>query len=164
MHANRFSGEVNYDYVSISLPYKVKNTLGISVIRLGIDRIPDTRNALLDVLVGESGFGLTTCIFAIVNSLIWIVLGFGLGYAATQELGFGIIFAFIFLFLGFLPYNVVTMPMKVAFRTFLYSFAKDTVEGYKKPSRLPAELQTEFKTLAARDVKRRGMRDPSEYF
>jgi len=48
MHANRFSGEVNYDYLSVSLPWNDKNAIGISVIRLGIDRIPDTRNALLD--------------------------------------------------------------------------------------------------------------------
>ncbi|MHA2203200.1 MAG: hypothetical protein ACW991_05875 [Candidatus Hodarchaeales archaeon] len=128
------------------------------------DSAKTTWNSLLDVLVGESGFGLTTFIFAIINSLLWIVIGFGLGFAVSQDIGFGIIFAFIFLILGTLPYNVVTMPMKVAFRSFLYSYAKDTIEGYKKPSRLPTELRTEFKTLAARDRKKRGMRDPTQYF
>jgi len=48
MHANRFYGEVNYDYLSISLPGKNNTALGLSIIRLGIDGIPDTRNALLD--------------------------------------------------------------------------------------------------------------------
>ena len=128
------------------------------------DSAKTTWNSLLDVLVGESGFGLTTFIFAIINSLLWIVVGFGLGFAVSQDLGFGLIFAFIFLILGSLPYNVVTMPMKVAFRSFLYSYAKDTIEGYKKPSRLPTELRTEFSTLASRPRKRRGMRDPSQYF
>ena len=128
------------------------------------DSAKTTWNSLLDVLVGETGFGLTTFIFAVVNSFIWIGVGFSVGFAVTQEMLFGILFAAIFLFLGFLPYSVVTMPMKVAFRTFIYSYAKDTIEGYKKPSRLPAELRSEFKTLARRDVKRRGMRDPSEYF
>ena len=128
------------------------------------DSAKTTWNSLLDVLVGESGFGLTTFIFAIINSLLWIVVGFGLGFAVSQDLGFGIIFAFIFLILGSLPYNVVTMPMKVAFRSFLYSYAKDTIEGYKKPSRLPTELRTEFNTLASKQRKRRGMRDPTQYF
>ncbi|MFX1505066.1 MAG: hypothetical protein ACFFDC_03025 [Promethearchaeota archaeon] len=128
------------------------------------DSAKTTWNSLLDVLVGESGFGLTTFIFAIINSLLWIVVGFGLGFAVSQDLGFGIIFAFIFLILGSLPYNVVTMPMKVAFRSFLYSYAKDTIEGYKKPSRLPKELRTEFSTLASKQPKRRGMRDPNQYF
>ncbi|MFX1515044.1 MAG: hypothetical protein ACFFC6_01965 [Promethearchaeota archaeon] len=128
------------------------------------DSAKTTWNSLLDVLVGESGFGLTTFIFAIINSVLWIVVGFGLGFAVSQDIGFGIIFAFIFLILGSLPYNVVTMPMKVAFRSFLYSYAKDTIEGYKKPSRLPTELRTEFSTLASRQRKRRGMRDPNQYF
>ncbi|MFX0125943.1 MAG: hypothetical protein ACFFAE_20145, partial [Candidatus Hodarchaeota archaeon] len=128
------------------------------------DSAKTTWNSLLDVLVGESGFGLTTFIFAIINSLLWIVVGFGMGYAVTQDFVFGVIFAFIFLILGSLPYNVVTMPMKVAFRSFLYSYAKDTIEGYTKPSRLPTELRTEFKTLAAHDRRKRGMRDPNQYF
>jgi hypothetical protein len=128
------------------------------------DSAKTTWGALVDVLIGESGFGLTTFIFAIINSLIWLGAGFGLGVAVTQELMFGVVFAIIFVFLGTLPYNVVTMPMKVAFRTFIYSYAKDTLEGHKKPSKLPAELRDEFKTLSQRDVKRRGMRDPSKYF
>ncbi|MCK5345486.1 MAG: hypothetical protein KAR20_18885, partial [Candidatus Heimdallarchaeota archaeon] len=128
------------------------------------DSAKTTWGALVDVLVGETGFGLTTFIFAVVNSLIWVGIGFSLGFAVTQELTYGIVFAVIFVFLGTLPYNVVTMPMKVAFRTFIYSYAKDSVEGFKKPSRLPAELRNEFKTLSRKDVKKRGMRDPSEYF
>jgi hypothetical protein len=140
----------------------VQNKKGLS------DSIKDsaktTWGALVDVLVGESGFGLTTFIFAIVNSLLWLGAGFALGIAVTQEFMFGVVLAIIFVFLGSLPYNVVTMPMKVAFRTFIYSYAKDSIEGFKKPSRLPAELRDEFKVLARKDVKRRGMRDPAEYF
>jgi hypothetical protein len=127
------------------------------------DSAKTTWNALLDVLVGESGFGLTTFIFAIINSLLWIIVGFGFGLAVGQELGFGIFFAIVFLVLGTLPYNVVTMPMKVAFRSFIYSYAKDSIEGFKKPSRLPAELRGDFKNLAQRPRKR-GMTDPAKYF
>ncbi|MHA2094702.1 MAG: hypothetical protein ACW98F_08735 [Candidatus Hodarchaeales archaeon] len=128
------------------------------------DSAKTTWGALVDVLVGETGFGLTTFIFAMVNAVLWLGVGFSLGFAVTQELAYGLVFAIIFVFLGFLPYNVVTMPMKVAFRTFIYSYAKDSVEGFKKPSKLPAELRDEFRTLARKDVKRRGMRDPAEYF
>jgi len=48
MHSSRFAGEVAFDYMSASIPYKQHSSLGISLIRLGIDQIPDTRNALLD--------------------------------------------------------------------------------------------------------------------
>ncbi|MHA2389764.1 MAG: hypothetical protein ACXACW_13685, partial [Candidatus Hodarchaeales archaeon] len=140
----------------------VQNKKGLS------DSIKDsaktTWGALVDVLVGETGFGLTTFIFAIVNALLWLGVGFSLGVAATGDIIYGLVFAVIFVFLGSLPYNVVTMPMKVAFRTFIYSYAKDSIEGFKKPSKLPAELRNEFKTLSRKDVKRRGMRDPAEYF
>ena len=118
----------------------------------------------MDVLIGESGFGLTMFIFGVVNAILWIVVGFTIGFAITQVFSIGVILAVIFLILGFMPYQVVTMPMQVAFRTFLYSYAKDTIEGHKKPSKLPAELRDEFSTLSQRDVKRRGMRDPSKYF
>ncbi|MFW9779793.1 MAG: hypothetical protein ACFFE8_13140 [Candidatus Heimdallarchaeota archaeon] len=128
------------------------------------DSAKTTWNSLLDVLVGESGFGLTTFIFMIINSILWVVTGFGLGWAVGQNIGYGIVVGVIFFILGSLPYSVVTMPMKVAFRTFIYSFAKDTVEGFKKPSRLPTELRGELNELRKREVKRRGMRDPSQYF
>ncbi len=48
MHAEQFAGEVNYDFLSVVLPFHKKNTFGVSVIRLGIDGIPDTRKALID--------------------------------------------------------------------------------------------------------------------
>ena len=48
MHAEQFAGELNYDFASIILPFHQKTTFGFSMIRLGIDGIPDTRNALID--------------------------------------------------------------------------------------------------------------------
>ena len=48
MHSERFKGEVNYDYVSFSFPYRKNRSLGFSLIRLGIDNIADTRNAWED--------------------------------------------------------------------------------------------------------------------
>ncbi|MCX8011364.1 MAG: PorV/PorQ family protein [Ignavibacteria bacterium] len=49
MHDERFGGLVNYDYGAVAIPYKNDMSLGISVIRLGVDGIPDTRNALIDL-------------------------------------------------------------------------------------------------------------------
>lgn len=48
MHSERFKGEVKYDYLSCSLPYRNDKSLGFSLIRLGIDDIADTRNAWED--------------------------------------------------------------------------------------------------------------------
>jgi hypothetical protein len=47
-HDERFGDLINYDYGSIAYPYDKDNTFGLSVIRLGVDGIPDTRNALID--------------------------------------------------------------------------------------------------------------------
>lgn len=48
MHDERFAGIVNYDYGSAAYPVDAATTLALSVIRLGVDNIPDTRNAGID--------------------------------------------------------------------------------------------------------------------
>ena len=48
MHASRFSNEVQYDYLGFALPYRRTRGLAFTLIRLGIDGIPDTRDALDD--------------------------------------------------------------------------------------------------------------------
>lgn len=48
MHDERFGSLINYDYGAVAFPMGAKSTIGFSLIRLGIDGIPDTRNALLD--------------------------------------------------------------------------------------------------------------------
>jgi hypothetical protein len=48
MHDERYGGLMNYDYGAVALPYGSNASVGISVMRLGIDGIPDTRNALID--------------------------------------------------------------------------------------------------------------------
>ncbi|MFC1733097.1 UPF0164 family protein, partial [candidate division KSB1 bacterium] len=50
MHAEQFAGEVNYDFVGAVIPYKSNTSFGLSLIRLGIEGIPDTRNALIDTV------------------------------------------------------------------------------------------------------------------
>jgi len=48
MHAEMFGSLVNYDYAAVAIPYGTDMSFGLSVIRLGIDGIPDTRKALVD--------------------------------------------------------------------------------------------------------------------
>jgi hypothetical protein len=48
MHEEHFGNLVNYNYGSVAIPYGNDMSFGLSIIRLGIDGIPDTRNALID--------------------------------------------------------------------------------------------------------------------
>jgi hypothetical protein len=48
MHDERFASLINYDYASVAIPYGPDQTFGVSMMRLGVDGIPDTRNALID--------------------------------------------------------------------------------------------------------------------
>ncbi|HEY6953525.1 MAG TPA: PorV/PorQ family protein [Bacteroidota bacterium] len=48
MHDERFGGLINYDYATVAIPYGADESFGVSMMRLGVDGIPDTRNALID--------------------------------------------------------------------------------------------------------------------
>ena len=48
MHDERFAGLVNYDYGAVALPMGPSTSLAFSVIRLGVDNIPNTQNAGVD--------------------------------------------------------------------------------------------------------------------
>jgi len=54
MHDERFGNLMNYDYGAVALPVGPRSTLAVSLIRLGVDGIPDTRGALID----ENGNGI----------------------------------------------------------------------------------------------------------
>ncbi|MBO2009000.1 PorV/PorQ family protein [Hymenobacter negativus] len=51
MHSELFSGVVKNDYVAFSMPLDDKSAVGISVLRLGVDNIADTR-----ALINEYGY------------------------------------------------------------------------------------------------------------
>ncbi len=53
MHAQRFANIVNYNYGGVAVPFGRASALSLSLIRLGVDDIPNTQNALLDY--GEDG-------------------------------------------------------------------------------------------------------------
>ena len=48
MHEERFGSLINYDFAGVAIPYGPDVSLGVSVLRLGVDGIPDTRNAWAD--------------------------------------------------------------------------------------------------------------------
>jgi len=48
MHAEQFGNLVNHDYGAVAFPVGTSTSLGVSLIRLGVDDIPDTRNAGVD--------------------------------------------------------------------------------------------------------------------
>lgn len=49
MYSQNFGNLVNYNYASVGIPYGSDMSLGLSIIRLSIDGIPDTREALVDI-------------------------------------------------------------------------------------------------------------------
>jgi hypothetical protein len=53
MHEEHFGSLVNYNYASVAIPYDKDMSFSLSAIRLSIDGIPDTRNALIDVRTGQ---------------------------------------------------------------------------------------------------------------
>lgn len=49
LHESRFAGQMNYDYLAMAWPFDANQTMALSVIRLGLDGIKDSRNALVDL-------------------------------------------------------------------------------------------------------------------
>ncbi|MFW9996023.1 MAG: hypothetical protein ACFFD4_28540 [Candidatus Odinarchaeota archaeon] len=125
----------------------------------------------IDVLMSDTGFGLSMFVFGMVNRIIWFMIGFSIGAGLSEAAGgvlvdnlivgfvIGIVF---FIFLAGFSMSLINMPMKAAFVTFLYSFAIDAEEGFRKPSRLPVELRNEFSAISERAMAndKRKMRDP----
>lgn len=53
MHSEQFGNLVNYDYGAAAVPFGKDLTFGLSIMRLGVDGIPDTREALVDPNTGN---------------------------------------------------------------------------------------------------------------
>ena len=52
MHDERFGSLVNYDYAGVAIPYGKDMSFGVSIMRLGVDGIPNTQGALIDQNTG----------------------------------------------------------------------------------------------------------------
>jgi hypothetical protein len=48
MHDAQFGNLVNYDYGAVGIPFGKNSSIGLSLIRMGVDDIADTRNALIE--------------------------------------------------------------------------------------------------------------------
>lgn len=59
MHDERFGNLVNYNYAAVGMPYGADASVSISLMRLGVDGIPDTRNALVDRITGKVIYDIT---------------------------------------------------------------------------------------------------------
>lgn len=59
MHEEHFGNLVNYNYAGVAIPYGKDMSFGVSLIRLGIDGIPDTREALIDGVTKEVIYDIT---------------------------------------------------------------------------------------------------------
>ncbi len=59
MHEEHFGNLVNYNYGGIAIPYGKDMSFGISAIRLSVDGIPDTREALIDKTTGQVIYDIT---------------------------------------------------------------------------------------------------------
>ncbi len=59
MHEEHFGNLVNYNYGAVAIPYGNDMSFGISAIRLSIDGIPDTRDALVDRITGQVIYDIT---------------------------------------------------------------------------------------------------------
>ncbi|HEX3072908.1 MAG TPA: PorV/PorQ family protein [Ignavibacteriales bacterium] len=53
MHAEQLGNLVNYNYGAAAMPFGSDMSFGISLIRVAVDDIPDTRNAWIDRTTGE---------------------------------------------------------------------------------------------------------------
>ena len=59
MHEEHFGNLINYNYASVAIPYGKEMRFGVSLIRLGVDGIPDTREALIDGVTKEVIYDIT---------------------------------------------------------------------------------------------------------
>jgi len=57
--------------------------------------------------------------------------------------------AFAFILFGFIPAYFLFRPVKAAYNTILYEFAKDMEAGGKLPSRMPPDLKQQFQVTIA---------------
>ncbi|MCF8240638.1 MAG: PorV/PorQ family protein [Melioribacteraceae bacterium] len=58
MHEEHFGDIINYNYGAVAIPYGKDMSFGLSVIRLSIEGIPDTREAQIDRSTGQQIFDL----------------------------------------------------------------------------------------------------------
>ncbi len=59
MHEEHFGELINYNYASVAIPYGKDMSFGVSLMRLSVDAIPDTREALIDAVTSQVIYDIT---------------------------------------------------------------------------------------------------------
>jgi hypothetical protein len=92
MHDERFGNLVNYDYGSVALPWGTNASLGLSVIRLGVDDVPNTKDALIDLNNNgyfDNGDRLDYSKIRFFNAADWAFIA-TYSKAASEKLSYGV--------------------------------------------------------------------------
>ena len=79
MHEQKFGDLINYNYGAVAIPYGKDMSFGLSAMRIGIDGISDTRNALYDangdgVIDVNDGYRLDESKITTFNNTDWAFL------------------------------------------------------------------------------------------
>ena len=96
MHDERYAGLLNYDYAAVAIPYGTDATLGLSIMRLGVDGIANTQTAGVDAngnplppsqLSGFNQFDYSQITYF--NSADWVVY-FSYAQKYSENISYGI--------------------------------------------------------------------------
>jgi len=93
MHDERFGNLVNYDYGSVAIPFGTNVSLGLSIIRLGVDDVPNTNNGVWQDLnhngYFDSGDRLDYSKITFFNAADWAVF-FTYSKRQSEKLSYGV--------------------------------------------------------------------------
>jgi hypothetical protein len=92
MHAENFGGIVGYDYAAVAIPFQTNKSFGVSIVRLGVADVPDTRavwdNSRNDFTDGAKRLGVDMLISRF-NAADYAVM-FSYAAASTKNFSYGI--------------------------------------------------------------------------
>jgi hypothetical protein len=92
MHDERFGGMLNYDYGAVAIPNGSESSFGLSIMRLGVDGIPDSRDAWDDLNhngVFDTGDRIDSSRVTYFNTAQW-ALYFSYSRRYSEKLSYGI--------------------------------------------------------------------------
>ncbi|NHJ88067.1 MAG: CTL/SLC44 family protein [Asgard group archaeon] len=105
----------------------------------------------MDVLIRETGveraMGLTQLISCFIYGLIGVIVGLviKLSYPSITWTTAMLVTVIPMVIFGFIPTFFIFRPMKTAYLTFVFAYAQDEEEGFRLPTRMPAELRGDMK-------------------
>ncbi len=97
MHEQRFGGLLSFNYGGVAWPFGSRSTVALSVTRLGVDDIPDTRGALIDLNGNgqlDEGERLDPSKVTMFSTADWVAYG-TFAFRSSKELTLGVNLKFI---------------------------------------------------------------------